>query len=977
VERKLATVLFVDLVASTDLVAGADPEIVRRRVTTFFDAVSASVVTHGGIVEKFAGDAVMAAFGVPLSHEDDAERGVRAALAILERIHEIGLEARIGVESGEVVADDSESTFATGEAVNVAARLQQEARPGDLLVGPGTDRLIRGLFDSEGVGPLDLRGFPEPIAAARILGTCPDGGAPALGTMAAPLVGRDEELELLETTFARTVRHGRTALFTVFGEPGVGKSRLGREFVAGLEGATVLMGRCLPYGEGVTYWSLAEMVRASAGIADDDPAEAAKQKLRECCEDEAVADLLALAAGVLEAVEGERAPQEISWAARAWAEQLAKAQPLVLLFEDIQWAEEPLLDLIEHLAAWVKDAPLFLLCLARPELLDVRPTWGGGRVRATAIELEALPPAESFELVTALLADRETIVDVNTVLAKSEGNPLFVEETVRMLVEGGGRDGGRIPDTLQALIAARIDRLPAEERTVIQRASVVGRVFWSSAIVQLCGDLDDPQRALDGLLLRDLIVRERRSSISGEEAYKFKHVLIREVAYAGLTKSARAAHHASFAEWIHGRNRDDLLEIRAFHLDQAARLHQELDGAAPPELARSAATALAKAGDRAMSREAYRTARKLHLRAAELAPTLENRYSAARASWRLGDYPAVAVEMEEVRAAAAGTNRKLEGRALTALADVALFQHADAIRAGELAERALETLEQGDVARFDAYWTRSNVASFLGDAVGFERAVKGALEVAQEAGRKDFEALATKALAQSYLVRLELDEAEPLVQRAAELADAGGSVWGRALAENARATLARMRGQLEESRDHRLAAIELFADLGFTSLEAFEKACLGATLHELGDLDGAERLIREGVRMLSGAKDRAHLCEAQRLLAEVLVAKGELAEAERFALAARETVGAEDRYSSATTKLAFGIVRSAQGRDDEAEMLLQDAADELRSYGLAAPERDALRALVQFLRDRGRDFEASAAEERLAELDARSTAPIA
>jgi class 3 adenylate cyclase/tetratricopeptide (TPR) repeat protein len=978
VERKLATVLFVDLVASTDLVAGSDPEVVRRRVTSFFDSVATCVVSHGGIVEKFAGDAVMAAFGVPLAHEDDAERAIRAALATLERVHQLGLEARIGVESGEVVADDSESTFATGEAVNVAARLQQEAGPGEVLIGPAADRLTRGLFDCERVGPLELRGFPEPIAACRIVGACPSG--PALGSLSAPLVGREEELELLENTFTRTVRHGRTSLFTIYGEPGVGKSRLAREFIAGVEGATVLMGRCLPYGEGVTYWSLAEMVRASAGIADDDPAEAAKQKLRDCCEDEAVADLLALAAGVLEAVEGERAPQEISWAARAWAEQLAKAQPLVLVFEDIQWAEEPLLDLLEHLAAWVKDSPLMLLCIARPELLDVRPTWGGGRVRATAIELEPLPPAESLQLVTALLADREALVDIRAVLAKSEGNPLFVEETIRMLVEGGSGDGAgpdRIPDTLQALIAARIDRLPGEQRTLLQRASVIGRVFWSTAIVQLSQDLDDPQRALDGLLLRDLIVREQRSSISGEEAYKFKHVLIREVAYAGLTKSARAAHHASFAEWLHGRNRDDLLEIRAFHLDQAARLQQELEGAAPPGLAEEAAGALAKAGHRAMAREAYRSARKLHLRAAELVPTLENRYAAARAAWRLGDYVAVAAEMQELRAEAAGTDRKLEGRALTALADVALFQQADPVRAGELAERALETLEAGDVARFDAHWTRSRVASFLGDSVGFERAVKEALTVAQDAGRKDFEALATQTLAQSYLVRLELDEAEPLVERAFELAEAGGSVYGRAMAESARATLARMRGQLEESRDRGLAAISLLADLGFSSLEASAMAQLGSTLQELGDLEGAERMLRDGVRILSGAKDRAHLCEAQRLLAELLVEKDELAEAERHALAARETVGADDRFSVSTTKLALGLVRAAQGRDDEAEMLLQDAADELRSYGLASPERDAQRALAQFFRSRGRDAEAGAAEERLAELDARSTAPIA
>src|SRR5258706_544983 len=283
-ERKLATVLFVDLVSSTALLADADPEIVRRKVSRFFDQVSHCIVTHGGTVEKFAGDAVMAAFGVPLAHEDDAERAVRAGLATLERVRELGLEARIGIESGEVVTeDDTESTFATGEAVNLAARLQQEAKPGEIIIGPGAARLVRGRIELEQVGPLELRGWEKPVAAHRV-------------------------------------------------------------------------------------------------VCASDPG------------------------ALVEAVEGERSQQEIAWAARAWTEQLAQAQPLVLMFEDVHWGEEPLLELVEHLAASVREAPLLLLCLARGELLDIRPGWGGGRVRATAIELEPLRAEESAELVRALSA---------------------------------------------------------------------------------------------------------------------------------------------------------------------------------------------------------------------------------------------------------------------------------------------------------------------------------------------------------------------------------------------------------------------------------------------------------------------------------------------------------------------------------------------------------------------------------------------
>src|SRR6266576_1775618 len=694
-ERKLATVLFVDLVDSTMLVADADPEVVRRRVSSFFDQVSRCIVTHGGTVEKFAGDAVMAAFGVPLAHEDDAERAVRAGLATLERVAGLGLQARIGIESGEVVTEDGESTFATGEAVNLASRLQAIAGPNEIVVGPGAASLIRGRVELESLGDIDVRGWREPVAAHRVV--CAVELSEPLRSLSAPLVGRESELELLENTYERAVRDKRAALFTIYGDPGGGKSRLAREFVAGLEGATVLIGRCLPYGEGVTYWPLAEMVKAASGITDDDPLDEAQAKLRACCEDEAVADLLGLAVGVLEAVEGERSQQDIAWAARAWAEQLAQAQPLVLVFEDVHWGEEPLLELLEHLASWVREAPLLIVGLARPELLDIRPTWGGGRVRATTLELEPLQAEESAELVEALIGELELPLDIATVLAKTEGNPLFMEETVRMLAERPRGGTERIPDTLQALIAARIDRLPAASRVVLQRASVMGRIFMAGALSKLTPELDDVSEALDDLLVRDLVVREARATISGEQAYKFKHVLIREVAYAGLSKTSRADLHHAFAEWLGERAGDELLEIRAFHLDQAARLLAELDGSAPAELREEAADALMKAGRRALSRESFRSARKLLLRAVELAPTLERRYFAGRAAWRLADYPAVLVEMGEVAAAAEAAGATLvQGRALTALAEAVLQHRADAVTARRLVAQAVDVLADAE-----------------------------------------------------------------------------------------------------------------------------------------------------------------------------------------------------------------------------------------------------------------------------------------
>jgi class 3 adenylate cyclase/tetratricopeptide (TPR) repeat protein len=982
-ERKLATVVFVDLVDSTGLVARADPEVVRRRVTRFFDQVSQCIETHGGIVEKFAGDAVMAAFGIPQSHEDDAERAVRAALAILDTVTDLGLEARVGIESGEVVADRTESTFATGEAVNVAARLQQQADPGQILLGPGTHRLTLGRIEAEDVGPIELRGLERPVWAWAAVAV---NGRRVRTTVAAPFVGRDAELELLENTFSRALRDRRAHLFTVYGEPGVGKTRLGQEFLSALEGATVLSGRALPYGESITYWPLAEMVKASADIADDDPIDVAIEKLRACCPAEAVADLLGLASGVLEAVHGDRSQQEIAWAAREWAELMAGVQPLVLVFEDIHWAEEPLLELIEHLASWVRQTPLLILCFARPELLDVRPGWGGGRVRATAIELEPLGSAESEQLVDALVEGTGAALqegDRRIMLDKTEGNPLFLEETVRMLSEDG-RQGiaGQIPDTVQALIAARIDRLEPQARTILQRAAVIGRAFWAGAIAHLSPEIEDTDCVLDDLLLRDFIV-PGRSTLTGETAYRFKHVLIREVAYGGLAKASRAEHHLHFADWLSERAGDELLEIRAYHLDHASALLAELDGAPPADLAARAADVLEEAGRRALAREAYRAARHLLLRAVELGPTLERRWLAARAAFRLGDFVAVQPEMEAVRAAAQEAGeRKIHGRALTALAEVALYRHADAVHARELIDEALTVLE--DVShpdtRFEAFVVRALVSAWLGQLDDSERFLDKGLKVAQEAGRKDLETTAIESLGNSYVMRLHLGKAQPLVERALELAAESGSVRARAHALHALGQYKKVSDELDEAEAAYTEALELNREMGYAPGLASALDDLGRIAQLRGEFEEAERFYREAIRILKPVGERGHLCESQRKLAQVLVERGKLEEAERVALEARETVGPEDAVSQLTTALALGTVRAAQGRDEDAEVLLRAAAEGLALTQFRAAEPEALRALIEFLRERGRADEAAPFEARLAQLvaaPAESAARIA
>ena len=456
-------------------------------------------------------------------------------------------------------------------------------------------------------------------------------------------------------------------------------------------------------------------------------------------------------------------------------------------------------------------------------------------------------------------------------------------------------------------------------------------------------------------------------------------MLIRDVAYAGLAKSARAKHHQKFTAWLQERTGDDLLELRAYHLEQAATLVAELDGAPPPELTHEAAEALEAAGRRALKRESFKSARKLFLRALELEPTLDRRYLAARAAWRLADSRAVAREMEQVRAAAHEKgDGQLEGLALTALADAALAQSADVAGARALVERALDVLADDDLAaRFEALMARATVASWDLDHEEMESALERALAVAQQAEREDLEATATRTLASRYVHSLELDRAEPLVDRTVELAEASGSVLARAGAAHIRAQLDRARGRFDEAEAGFASAHELYADVGTVSGAARSLLYLGRVRRQRGDLPGARKALREAVKILRSAGDRGFLCEALRSLAELAVLDGNLDEAERLALEAQDSVGPQDRVSISTTRLSLGLVRAAQGRDEEAEALLRQSLDELRAAAATSAELEALQDLSGFLRSRGREAEAAQLDERAEELTPSSAARIA
>lgn len=962
-ERKLATAMFVDLVDSTALVSSSDPEVARRRVTGFFDRVKGHIDTYGGTIEKFAGDAVLAVFGVPTSHEDDAERAVRAALAIVES-GDGELPVRIGIEAGELVVEDGDSTFATGEAINLAARLQQNAEPGEILVGPTARGLAPGVV-TESVGARPLKGFAVGLEVRRVVCAERPTGRPL--NIAAPYVGREEELALLANAYTRAVRDRRAQLVTVFGDPGIGKSRLAREFFAGLERTTVLTGRCLPFGEGITYRPLSEMVQVAAGISPDDSPEEAFEKLKEACTSDAVADLLGLASGVLDTVSGGRRGQEIAWAAHEWVVTLAEAQPLVLGFEDVHWADEPLLDLIEHLADRVRDAPVLIVCLSRPELLELRPSWGGGRLRSIAIELGPLRADENRQLVDALFAGLSLPDDLRSALVeKTEGNPLFVEETVRMLVEQGDGAAARIPDTVQALIASRIDRLPPDSRSVVRHGALIGRVFWRGAVAELDPALD-VDAALEDLVDRQLLTREPLSTIPGDAEFRFRHVLIRDVAYSGLAKGERARLHQAFADWLRTRSADELVETQAFQLERAAALLAELEGQVPAALRVEAAEALERAGRRALDREANRTARRLLLRSIELAPSLERRFYAGRAAWRLWELPAASVEMEEVRELARNVgDRTIEGLALVQIAEIALNRNAEVEGARGMGREALELLAEspGD-ARYEALTLLSSVGWWEGDLTSVERYTGETLEIARAAGRPDLEALALTEIAAVHLARLDLTQAEEVLATAAEIADTCGSISAAAWVSRIRGSVLLRKGRFEEAAHEFRTARKLFEEVGALSDAGRTQQLEGVAVWQGGYRDQAERIVREAVRTLLSLQERAKVIEAQRTLAELVLAKGHVEEAERWALSALETVGMRDMMSRSNVLMVLGLVRAAQERDEEAELLLREAIDVLSETDYRNVEPEPLASLAQFLRERGRGEEAAQLEERL------------
>ncbi len=597
--RKTVTVVFADVAGSTALGESLDAESLRRVMARYFETARACLENHGGSVEKFIGDAVMAVFGVPVTHEDDALRALRAAdelrqaLAVLNeelgRDYNTALRIRIGVNTGEVVVG-TEERLATGDSVNVAARLEQAAAPGEILLGEATRALARGAVETAAVEPLMLKGKAEPFAAHRLVRVVA-GAPPYEQRLDAPLVGRKSELARVRAAFDHAVAERRCRLVTVLGPPGIGKSRLAREVANELiDAAVVLTGRCLPYGEGISYWPLREIF-ASAD-----------------------------AEGELEAALSAESAEDVSWTVRKSLEVRARRKPLALVVEDIHWAEPTLLDLIEHLADWTRDAPLFLLCLARPELLDERPAWaGGGRANAELFTLQPLGDDEAEQLIGSLLGESRLDEEVHArIRAIAEGNPLFVEQLVASLADGGATE---VPSTIQALLSARVDTLSDDERDVLQHASVIGLDFEWEALARLSPDGRRPSGAVLSALVRKEFIRPHEAI---EDSFHFRHMLVRDAAYERIPKRLRTELHERFADWLDGRG-DEFDEIAGYHLEQAYRYLAELGpvGERAHVLAARAASCLAASGRRAYDRGDSGSASNLLERAVSLLSTDE------------------------------------------------------------------------------------------------------------------------------------------------------------------------------------------------------------------------------------------------------------------------------------------------------------------------------------------------------------------
>jgi class 3 adenylate cyclase len=844
--RKVVTVLFCDVVGSTALGESTDPEALRARMRGYFEDLRLVIERHGGTVEKFVGDAVMAVFGIPMAHEDDALRAVRAASEMRAAIARHGLEARIGINTGEVVVGGSSETLVTGDAVNVAARLEQAASSGETLVGAATRTLVRDAVVVDPVEPLELKGKSEPVEAFRLLDVI--GDAPPLARhLETPLVGRARERARLWRDYEDAVEDRTCRLFTLLGPAGIGKSRLVADFLERVgDSADVVRGRCLSYGEGITYWPLVEILVA-VGVDPDSVIGAS--------------------------------PPETQLAFRRLLEARAAERPQVVVVDDLQWAEPVFIDLVEHVADYSRDAPILLLCIARTELLDARPDWGGGKVNATSLLLEPLDVDECAALMELLVPHASLDASLRErITAASAGNPLYMEEMLAMVREHGGDGDIAVPPTIHALLQARIDSLDGDVRVVMERGAVEGEVFHRGSVAELAPAPVRPAvESHLATLVRKELIRATKPTFPEDEGFRFRHLLIRDAAYESLPKSTRAELHERFGDWLSKQQLIERDEIVGYHLEQAHSYRAELDpaGAALPELGRRAAHHLAGAGRSAMDRGDWGAARGLLRRARGLLPEGSDERAA------LG--PDLALVLQEV-----GENEE----ALAAAADAAdardpvirargVVAHADAsgwvaeVYSKDVRERVEEARavleDAGDDLGLAHYWRWHGYGYWARmQAARARESWERGLEHAAAAGAKrlqvEFETYILSAL---ILGPTPVAEALPYAENA--LDESAPASLAEASALRAVAVLRACQGFLDDARDMHARARQTYRDAGLQVTAAGWAMAHSDVEWRAGDFDAQERLLREAVEILVGLRDQFFFSTVALRLADCLL----------------------------------------------------------------------------------------------------------
>jgi len=1026
--RKTVTLVFCDVTGSTSLGESLDPETVRSVMSSYFEVAQSALERHGGTVEKFVGDAVMAAFGIPTVHEDDALRAVRAAAELrdeivrlngeLERQFGIRIGVRTGINTGEVIAGDPSlgQDFATGEAVVVAQRLESLAEPGEVLLGDSTFQLVRDLVDVEPLPPLVVKGRRAPVGAWRLVGL-PGEGRRASRDLDSLLVGRVAELAHLRRAFAEAVGERRCRLVTILGDAGVGKSRLAAELQADVEStALVLHGRCLPYGRGITYWPVAEIVRAATGISESDTPEQAESKIQSLLVDEPDAALVAVRiADLVGAAGGRSRSDELSWAVRRLLETLSRRRPLLVVLDDVQWAEPTLLDLVEYLAGWTREAPILLCCLARPDLLEVRPSWH------EAIEIRLWPLAHDdaralMENVVGRLdpATGDAVVDL------AEGNPLFLEELLRMLIEDESlverdgvwalaRDPGRlrVPATIQAVLAARLDRLPADELLVLQYASVIGQEFWWSAVTGLCPP--EARAAVPGTLLallRTKLIRPDRDAPGGEDGFRFEHILVRDSAYDSIPKRSRAELHQRFAAWMEERSIPGPLgyeAIHGYHLEQAFRYRAELsqvDDWARAVAARGGAS-LAAAGRHALAQSDVGAAVNLLERAVALlgeggvarADVMVDLGTALRDHGDLQEADEVfRTAVDEAEASAdvvAAARARVEAAALR----INLDQELDLEEVVALAEQAVALFERaGNEHGLARSWQLVAMVHWMRCHLGEqEKVLERALEHAERAGdQREVSEISAGLCGVAVFGPTAVDEG---IERCrAMLERAVGSPRLEAFVKNDLAVLVAARGEFTTARRLLSEAQRAFDELGVGP----RPSAMYIALVELlaGDAVAAEQELRESYDELERRGERAWLSTTAALLARALCEQSRFAEAEDYTVVAEETAPPDDVVTQVIWRSTRARVLARRGEPDLALELagaavalasatdwlelhawaLLDLAEVQSAVGSATAAGECVERAVSLCEQKANRVLAERARARLgelAELDAR------